>query len=357
PHKAKLPANSGSSLGTGNFYVTVGFGTPKTDLPVIFDTGSDLTWIQCQPCVGSCYQQRDPIFDPSKSSTYSNISCSSPSCTELSSGTSSSPRCSNSACVYTIMYGDQSYSVGFFGTETLTVTPYDIFPKFEFGCGQNNDGLFGQVAGLIGLGRDKISFVSQTAQKYNKLFSYCIPSKSSGFLAFGVTSSVAKFTPLVTDSRGPSFYFLTLEGISVGVTKLAISPSVFSVGGTIIDSGTVITRLPPSAYSALQTSFRKAMSSYPSAPALSILDTCYNFSALKTITIPKIKFHFAGGTDLDVDVSGIFFLTKISQVCLAFAGNSDAGNVAIIGNRQQQTFAVIHDVASGKLGFGPGGCS
>ncbi|PIA34485.1 hypothetical protein AQUCO_03700035v1 [Aquilegia coerulea] len=357
PQQAKLPANSGSSLGTGNFYVTVGFGTPKSELPVIFDTGSDLTWIQCKPCVGGCYAQRDPIFDPSKSSTYSNISCSSPSCSQLSSGTGNSPRCSGSACVYGIEYGDQSYSVGIFGTETLTVSPYDVFPNFQFGCGQNNDGLFGQVAGLIGLGRDKISFVSQTAPKYKKLFSYCIPSKSSGFLAFGVTSSVAQFTPLVTDSRGPSFYFLSLQGISVGATKLAISPSVFSVGGTIIDSGTVITRLPPSAYSALSTAFRKAMSSYPSAPALSILDTCYDFTGLQTVTVPKITLHFAGGTDLNVAQSGLLFATKTSQVCLAFAGNTDAGDVAIIGNKQQQTLAVIYDVAGGKLGFGPGGCS
>ncbi|KAF5181583.1 Aspartyl protease family protein [Thalictrum thalictroides] len=355
--QAKIPANSGRSLGTGNFYVTVGFGTPKSDLPVIFDTGSDLTWIQCQPCAGGCYPQRDPIFDPSKSSTFSNISCNSPSCNQLSSGTGRSPRCSVSACVYSIQYGDQSYSVGIFGTETLTVTPSDVFPKFEFGCGQNNDGLFGQVAGLIGLGRDKVSFVSQTAQKYNKLFSYCIPSTSSGFLAFGVTSSVAKFTPLVTDSRGPSFYFLTLQGISVGATNLAISPSVFSVGGTIIDSGTVITRLPPSAYSALRTAFRNAMSSYPSAPALSILDTCYDFSGTKTVTVPKITLHFAGGTDLNVAQSGLLFATKTSQVCLAFAGNTDAGDVAIIGNKQQQTLEVIYDVAGGKLGFGPGGCS
>ncbi|KAF9600141.1 hypothetical protein IFM89_004752 [Coptis chinensis] len=358
PEEVRLPANSGSSLGTGNFFVTVGFGTPKKDLPVIFDTGSDLTWIQCQPCVGGCYPQRDPIFDPIKSSSYSNISCSSIDCSQLRSGTGGSPSCSSSTCVYSIQYGDQSYSIGFFGQETLTLSPTDAFPKFKFGCGQNNDGLFGKVAGLLGLGRDKISIVSQTALKYKKLFSYCIPAHSSGFLALGAPpSTAAKFTPLLADSRGPSFYFLNLQGISVGGKNLAISPSAFSVGGTIIDSGTVVTRLPPSAYSAVRTAFRQAMTTYPSAPALSILDTCYDLSGFKTVSIPKILLHFAGGTDLDIPPTGLLFAQSTSQACLPFAGNSDAGDVAIIGNKQQQTVEIIFDVAGGKLGFGPGGCS
>ncbi|KAF9600142.1 hypothetical protein IFM89_004753 [Coptis chinensis] len=345
---ATLPVNSGNSLGTGNFIVTIGFGTPKRDLPIIFDTGSDLTWIQCQPCVGGCYSQLDPIFDPSYSSSYTNISCTSIDCAQVQSGTSNIPGCSSSTCVYGITYGDQSYSYGFFAEETLTVTPSDVFPKFQFGCGEQNNGLFGEAAGLLGLGRDNISFVSQTSQKYNKSFSYCIPSgSSSGFLAFGApnstassstlsNSTAAKFTPLLTDSRGPSFYFLDLQGISVGATKLAISPSTFNLSGTIIDSGTVITRLPPLAYSALRTAFQQAMASYPAAPAMSILDTCYDFSGFQTVNVPKIVLHFANETDLDVDFSGIFYASNVYQVCLAFAGNTDAKETAGICTAYQE---------------------
>ncbi|KAL5718842.1 hypothetical protein ACHQM5_011704 [Ranunculus cassubicifolius] len=358
--QAKLPANSGTSLGTGNFFVTLGFGSPKKDLPVIFDTGSDLTWIQCQPCAeGYCYNQRDPIFDPTNSTSYSNISCSSTACSTLISGTGTNPGCSISACVYGIQYGDQSYSIGLFGQETLTVSPSDVFPSFQFGCGQNNYGLFGQASGLLGLGRDKISFVSQTAAKYNKLFSYCIPSKSSGYLAFGVPSTGAKYTPLVTDSRGSSFYFLNLQGISVAGKVLSIPSSTFTVGGTIIDSGTVITRLPPTAYSALSTAFRQAMKAkgYKSAPALSILDTCYDFTGMANVSFPRISLLFSGGTRMDIAAHGILDAQKVSQVCLAFAGNSNDKDTGIIGNIQQQTLEVVYDVAAAKLGFRPGGCA
>lgn len=357
-----LPAHTGSVVNSGNFIVTVGLGTPKKDLSLIFDTGSDLTWTQCQPCVKYCHEQKDPIFDPSKSTSYVNISCTSPVCSQLRSATGMSPGCTKSTCVYGIQYGDQSYSAGYFGKEKLTLTPTDAF-DFYFGCGQNNRGLFGGAAGLLGLGRDKLSFVSQTAQKYGKVFSYCLPSSdsSSGHLTFGKSSAGGgkslKYTKLSTNAQLPSFYFIDTVGISVGGQKLSIPTTVFSNAGTLIDSGTVITRLPATAYVALRTAFRKLMSKYPTAPAVSILDTCYDLSGLSTVAIPKISFFFSGGVEMDVDASGILYAGSISQVCLALAGNEDDSNLAIFGNVQQQTFNIVYDVAGGMLGFGPGGCA
>ncbi|GLT44453.1 hypothetical protein SLA2020_183490 [Shorea laevis] len=82
-----IPAKNGSVVGSASYIVTVGLGTPKKDLSLVFDTGSDLTWTQCQPCVRYCYQQKEPIFDPTQSKSYLNISCSSSICGSLSSAT------------------------------------------------------------------------------------------------------------------------------------------------------------------------------------------------------------------------------------------------------------------------------
>lgn len=358
--EATLPAKDGSVVGAGNYIVTVGIGTPKKDLSLIFDTGSDLTWTQCEPCVKYCYQQRETKFDPTVSKSYGNVSCSSTVCNSLQSATGSPPTCASSTCVYQIQYGDSSYSVGFLGKETLTLTPTDVFPNFLFGCGQNNRGLFGGAAGLIGLGRHPISLVSQTATKYQKLFSYCLPSSSSstGHLTFGPgTSKSVQFTPLSSTSQGSSFYGLDMIGISVGGNKLSIATSVFTKAGTIIDSGTVITRLPPDAYTPLRTAFRQLMSKYPTAAALSILDTCYDFSKYSTVIIPKISLFFSGGVEVSVDKTGIMFPSSISQVCLAFAANRDPTDVGIFGNTQQHALEVVYDVAGGKVGFAAGGCS
>ncbi|XP_043723552.1 aspartyl protease family protein At5g10770-like [Telopea speciosissima] len=358
----QIPANSGDSYGTGNYVVRIGFGTPEQNFTLEFDTGSDLTWIQCLPCNSSnCYSQQDPYFNSSASSTYSNISCGSNACTQLQSSGYGQSSCTTN-CLYQVQYGDGSTSQGDYVTDTLTLSSSDFFPNFEFGCGHNTNGLFGTTDGLLGLGRQPFSTVSQTASKYGKNFSYCLPSSSSstGFLAFGSqagSSSTAQYTPLLTNPNYPSFYFLNMTGISVGGQKLSIAESVFTTSGTIIDSGTVITRLAPTAYLALSTAFRLAMLNYPPAPSYALFDTCFNLSGYTTVTVPSIVLHFSGGTDLNVDQSGIIIQATSTQYCLAFAGNTLPTDLGILGNMQQHKYEVVYNVAGGKLGFGAGACS
>lgn len=84
--QATLPVQSGASIGSGDYAVTVGLGTPKKEFTLIFDTGSDLTWTQCEPCAKTCYKQKEPRLDPTKSTSYKNISCSSAFCKLLDTG-------------------------------------------------------------------------------------------------------------------------------------------------------------------------------------------------------------------------------------------------------------------------------
>ncbi|KAK3420551.1 hypothetical protein EUGRSUZ_G01384 [Eucalyptus grandis] len=351
---ASLPVKS--DITVGDYIVTIGLGTPKKDLTLLFDTGSSVTWTQCKPCVGSCYTQSDPIFNPSQSSSYANISCASTFCSLAGSG------CFGSTCKYSITYADNSSSVGFFATEKLTISPTEVIDNFEFGCGENNSGIFGTAAGLIGLSDNNISFVEQTAAKYGKYFSYCLPSSSSstGYLTFGkegrAPSSVS-FTPLSKVQQDSEFYGISIVGISVNGIPLSIPSTVFSSAGAIIDSGTTITQLPPTVYSALRTVFRKAMANYTTAPADSTVDTCYDFSKERTVTVPSITFLFAGGVNIDLDRSGILVMVTASQVCLAFTANDADSDLIIYGNVQQRTFEVVYDVAGRKLGFAPNSCS
>ncbi|XP_056174643.1 aspartyl protease family protein At5g10770-like [Syzygium oleosum] len=168
-----LPASYGPS--GYSYVVTIGLGTPTKDLTLLFDTGSALTWTQCEPCIVSCYSQAQPIFDPSQSSSYASISCNASSCTQLSSTTGGQPNCSGSTCFYGATYGDKSFSDGLFATETLTLTPTDVITNFKFGCGENNQGTFNRFAGLLGLARDPISIVEQSATQYGQYFGKSTP--------------------------------------------------------------------------------------------------------------------------------------------------------------------------------------
>ena len=243
--------------------------------------------------------------------------------------------------------------------DTLTLSRSDIIENFRFGCGEANSGLFGRVAGLVGLGRGEVSIVSQTYQKYDGVFSYCLPSdeSSTGYLTFGRSSvpSNVQYTPMLNYSSMPSFYFLELTSISVGGKMLPISPALFSNAGTIIDSGTVITRLPPTAYLVLRDAFRGGMVKYPTASPVGILDTCYDFSEYQTVTVPSVSMGFRGAT-VDVDFFGIVYVVNSTRACLGFAPNGNDTDLVIIGNTQQRKFNVVYDLAKGVIGFGPKGC-
>ncbi|KAK9274086.1 hypothetical protein L1049_018900 [Liquidambar formosana] len=214
---------------------------------------------------------------------------------------------SNPICTYNVDYHDGSHSDGFFAKEKLTLTPADVLANFQFGCGQNNYGTFGDTAGIFGLGPGPRSFVSQTAQIYAKFFSYCLPTHSStGNLIFGRgdarRSRTVKFTALSIEH---GHYSITMQGITMDGKRLDIPVQVLSTPPTVVDSGADITYLPPSAYATMRSVFRSKMSKYPIIPPIEPFDTCYDFSRYKYVLVPKISFYFNGGVEVELDANGI----------------------------------------------------
>ncbi|XP_066336250.1 aspartyl protease family protein At5g10770-like [Miscanthus floridulus] len=359
---AALPASSGSDLKTGNYVVAVGLGTPSERFTVDLDTGSDMVWVQCKPCMEFCHRQAEPLFNPANSSTYANIPCASPNCSVPGANCSRAGR----HCVYEIHYQDYSYTQGYYSHDTL-ILGQDTIQDFRFGCSSKKTwGLFGWSAGVMGLGRGKNSLTMQAYHKYKGVFAYCLPADPTGmgFLHFGPGATPApgaanaRQTPMLTN-MGPTFYYVALTGIKVGGHLLPVQGSVFSAGRTLIDSGTVITRLPPSAYRQLRSAFAADMGvlGYSKAPSFSFLDTCFNLTGLQgIIPVPTVSLLFRGGATLDVDSSGILYAVDVSHACLAFAANGKDTDVSIIGSTQQKTYSVLYDVGSKVVGFAPGAC-
>lgn len=362
--KTQIPLASGLKLGILNYIVSVELGV--RNMTVIMDTGSDLTWVQCQPCK-LCYNQHEPLFNPGTSLSYQSVLCNSTTCQSLQFATGNSGVCGSNqtTCNYVVNYGDGSYTSGELAREHLNLgtTPVN---NFLFGCGRNNKGLYGGTSGLMGLGRSDLSVISQTSALFGGVFSYCLPSTEageSGSLVMGGDSSVFKnytpisYTKMASNPQLSTFYFLNLTGISIGGVALQ-NPS-FANGGIMIDSGTVITRLAPSIYKAVKAEFQNQFSGFPQAPGYSILDTCFNLSGFDEVNIPIIKLQFEGNAELTVDVTGILYFVKTdaSQVCLALASLSYEDEIGIIGNYQQKNQRVIYDTKLSKLGFAGETCS
>lgn len=363
--QARLPLISGLKLQTLNYIVTITLG--GKNLTVIVDTGSDLSWVQCQPC-RVCYTQPDPLFNPSISPSYQSLPCSSKPCQTLQYlGNSGLCAKNPPLCNYAVTYGDGSYTRGELGKDRLILGDISV-ENFVFGCGRNNKGLFGSASGLMGLGRSDLSLISQTSDLFEGVFSYCLPdsdsdSDSSGSLTLGNDASVFKntthvsYTRLLQNPQLYSFYIVNVTGITVGGARIE-SPS-FGKNGVLIDSGTVITRLPPSMYRGLKAEVLKEMSGFPSAPGYSILETCFDLSAYEEVSIPAVKMQFEGGAEMSVDVNGMFYFVKkdASQVCLAIASLAYEDEIGIIGNYQQRNTRVVYDTKQMKLGFAKEICS
>ncbi|KAM0871564.1 hypothetical protein ACQ4PT_039305 [Festuca glaucescens] len=366
----KAAASAGADLqvpvhaGNGEFLMDLSIGTPALPYAAIIDTGSDLVWTQCKPCV-DCFNQSTPVFDPSSSSTYSALPCSSSFCGDLPTS-----KCTTATkCGYTYTYGDSSSTQGVLAAETFTLAKTKL-PGVAFGCGDTNEGEgFTQGAGLVGLGRGPLSLVSQLGLDK---FSYCLTSlddTSKSPLLLGSLAAISKTaaassvqtTPLVKNPSQPSFYYVTLKGLTVGSTHITLPSSAFSVqddgtGGVIVDSGTSITYLELQGYRALKKAFAAQMK-LPAADGSVIgLDMCFAApaSGVDQVEVPKLVLHF-DGADLDLPAENYMVLDSGSgALCLTVMGSR---GLSIIGNFQQQNIQFVYDVGGDTLSFAPVECA
>ncbi|KAF3338414.1 aspartic proteinase nepenthesin-2 [Carex littledalei] len=360
--KQATGAQTDAYLGSGEFVMDIAIGTPSKSFPAIIDTGSDLVWTQCKPCK-RCFKQSTSIFDPSKSSTYKKLPCTAKLCKALPT-----QKCGkrNASCEYLYGYADQSFTVGNLASETFTLGSQSV-KNIAFGCGNNNTDGFDKSSGLVGLGREPLSLISQLGFKK---FSYCFASlnleKHSpmffGSLAHLNASAAAgptQTTPLVKNPIYPSFYYLSLLGVTIGSTKLNIPSSTFALnktdgtGGMIIDSGTTFTYLEAVAYNAAKKAFISQMK-IPVADGSDIgFDVCFKPPKSASLDLPKFILHF-DGADLDLPESNyIFHDSDTGLLCLTITASA---GISILGNMQQQNFFIKYDLGKNKLSFIPTQC-
>ncbi|KHN24691.1 Aspartic proteinase nepenthesin-2 [Glycine soja] len=380
---------SGASLGTGEYFLDMFVGTPPKHVWLILDTGSDLSWIQCDPCY-DCFEQNGSHYYPKDSSTYRNISCYDPRCQLVSS---SDPlqhcKAENQTCPYFYDYADGSNTTGDFASETFTVnlTWPNGKEKFKqvvdvmFGCGHWNKGFFYGASGLLGLGRGPISFPSQIQSIYGHSFSYCLTdlfsnTSVSSKLIFGEDKELLNnhnlnFTTLLAGEETPdeTFYYLQIKSIMVGGEVLDISEQTWhwssegaaadAGGGTIIDSGSTLTFFPDSAYDIIKEAFEKKIKLQQIAADDFVMSPCYNVSgAMMQVELPDFGIHFADGGVWNFPAENYFYQYEPDEViCLAIMKTPNHSHLTIIGNLLQQNFHILYDVKRSRLGYSPRRCA
>ncbi|CAO2184416.1 unnamed protein product [Urochloa humidicola] len=348
-------------------------GTPPQPVQLTFDTGSDLTWTQCEPC-HACFDQALPHFASSQSSTFGLLQCESAECRHLPFSACGAQLWGNGSCVYTYAYADKSVTNGLLSVDTFTFAAGSgsrraSVPGVPFGCGIFNSGFFkNNETGIAGFGRGPLSLPSRL--KLDN-FSHCFTANP--FTTGGVTKpssllldlpanlyrgarGAVQTTPLLQNPDLPTVYYLSLKGITVGRTRLPVPESVFALasngtGGTIIDSGSAFTTVPTQVHRLLKAEFTSQLLKGGGASVVADDDQCFTVTPGAKLEVPKLVLHLEGAT-LDLPREN-YVLEVQNQTCLAFGQGQD---MTIIGNFQQQNLHVLYDLANNKLSFVPAQC-
>ncbi|XP_057498202.1 aspartyl protease AED3-like [Actinidia eriantha] len=355
--KSWVPIASGRQIVQSPTYIVrARVGTPPQALLMAVDTSNDAAWVPCSGCVGCAAT----VFDSAKSESFKSLGCQDAQCKQVPN-----PTCDGSACGFNMTYGGSTVAANL-SQDTITLAN-DSVPAYTFGCIQKTTGTSVPPQGLLGLGRGPLSLLSQTQNLYQSTFSYCLPSfKSvnfSGSLRLGPIGQpiTIKYTQLLKNPRRSSLYYVNMIGIRVGrrianipPTSLAFNPTTGA--GTVIDSGTVFTRLVQPAYLAVRDEFRrrveaeyrKRVGANATVSSLGGFDTCYTVPIMS----PTITFMFAGMNMTLPPDNFLIHSTAGSTTCLAMAAAPDNVNsvLNVIANMQQQNHRILFDVPNSRLG-------
>uniref|UniRef100_A0ACD5V1R6 Uncharacterized protein n=1 Tax=Avena sativa TaxID=4498 RepID=A0ACD5V1R6_AVESA len=347
------------------YHVSLSIGTPPLAFPAILDTGSDLVWTQCAPCT-ECFAQPTPLYDPSGSSTFSTLPCTSPLCRSLPSPFRA---CNATGCVYDYRYV-VGFTAGHLATETLAIGGAS-FRDVAFGCSTANGGHMDNASGILGLGRGPLSLVSQLGIGR---FSYCLRSDSDAGaspILFGslanVTGDSVQSTPLVQNPTVPvpraPYYYVNLTGVRVGAADLPVTFGFTSTGagGAIVDSGTTFTYLAGAGYDMLEREFLSQTAGLLTrvSGARFDFDLCFESASdedVDAVLVPGLVLSFAGGAEFAVPRRSYFDVVdeegRVGCVLVL-----PTGGVSVIGNVMQMDLHVLYDLDGGTMSFASADCA
>nr|GEV32787.1 aspartyl protease AED3-like [Tanacetum cinerariifolium] len=347
-----VPIGSGRQIVKSPTYIVkTKIGTPGQSFLMALDTSADMAMVPCSGCVGC----GSSAFAFAKSTTFASLNCATAQCKQVQN-----TNCLGTTCLMNMTYGASSIAANL-AQDNLTLAT-DSIVGYSFGCIQKAVGGTLPPQGVLGLGRGSLSLLSQSKSLYKSTFSYCLPSfKSpnfSGTLRLGPNGQPKniKYTPLLTNPRRPSLYYVKLVGIKVGPKLVNIPASAFALNpnngaGTIIDSGTVFTRLVTPAYTAVRDEFRRRMGKNV-VSSLGGFDTCYNVPITKQV--PTMTFML-DGAELSMKQENFLIYSSTGGItCLAMSASP---SLNVIANMQQQNHRILFDLPHSRIGISSERCS
>ncbi|KAK8692683.1 hypothetical protein V6N13_070290 [Hibiscus sabdariffa] len=364
----------------GLYFTYMLVGNPQRPYFLDIDTGSDLTWIQCDAPCSSCAKGANPLYKPARGNI---ITPKDSMCMEVQKNQKPQNCETCQQCDYEIEYADHSSSLGVLARDKLhlvsangSVTKLDVV----FGCAYDQQGILlntlSKTDGILGLSRAKVSLPSQLASKgiINNVVGHCLAKDvvSGGYMFLGddfVPNWGMSWVPML-GSPSTEFYHTQLVKINYGSSSLGLGGKDGNIGRVVFDSGSSYTYFTKQAYSELVSSISEISElgfiqdasdrTLPICwrapfPIRSIMDVKKFF---KTLTLQFGSKWWIISKKFHIPPEGYLIISNKGNVCMGILDGSSVhdGSTFILGDISLRGQLVVYDNEKQRIGWTQSDC-
>ncbi|KAK4799721.1 hypothetical protein SAY86_025086 [Trapa natans] len=363
----------------GLYYTYILVGSPPRRYHVDIDTGSDLTWIQCDAPCTSCGKGANPLYKPKSSKI---VPPRDSLCKEVQKQrTEYCPTCKQ--CDYEIEYADHSSSMGVLARDELYLRAANgSLGKLNavFGCAYDQQGLLlnslSKTDGIMGLSRSSVSLPSQLASNgmINNVIGHCLTSDAvgGGYMFLGeefMPNWGMQWIPMLNIPSTNS-YQSSIMKMKYGSTSLSLGPLDGEVDRVVFDSGSSYTYFTKEAYSDLVLSLKEVTGSGLVLDASDpTLPFCWR-SELPIRSLKEVKHFFKAitlqfgskwwilSTKLHIPPESYLIINNMGNVCLGILDGSEVldRSTTVIGDISLRGKLVVYDNVNGRIGWVQSDC-
>ncbi|XP_027357588.1 aspartyl protease APCB1 [Abrus precatorius] len=370
---------SGNVYPDGLYFTILHVGNPPKRYFLDVDTGSDLTWIQCDAPCRSCGKGAHVLYKPTRSNVVPFMDSL---CLDVKENQKNGYHDNLQQCDYEIQYADHSSSLGVLIRDELnliTTNGSKTKLNFVFGCGYDQEGLLlntlAKTDGIMGLGRAKVGLPYQLASKglIRNVVGHCLSSDGvgGGYMFLGddfVPYCGMTWVPM-PNTHTTDLYQTEILGINYGNQPLRFDGQS-KVGKVVFDSGSSYTYFTKEAYSDLVASLNEVSAlGLVQDDSDTTLPICWqaNFP-IKSVKDVKdyfktLTFRFGSkwlilSTLFQIPPEGYLIISSKGHVCLGILDGSNVndGSVIILGDISLRGYLVVYDNLNQKIGWKHADC-
>ncbi|CAN6246232.1 unnamed protein product [Urochloa humidicola] len=367
----------GNVFPDGQYYTSILVGNPPRPYFLDVDTGSDLTWIQCDAPCTNCAKGPHPLYKPTKEKIVPPRDLL---CQELQGEQNYCETCKQ--CDYEIEYADQSSSMGVLARDDMHLIATNGGREkldFVFGCAYDQQGQLlsspAKTDGILGLSSAAISLPSQLANHgiISNIFGHCITREQGGggymFLGddyaprWGMTWTSIRSSP-------DNLYHTEANSVKYGDQQLSLRGKAGNSVQVIFDSGSSYTYLPNEIYENLIAAIKYASPGFVQDSSDRTLPLCWKADFpvryledvkqfFKPLNLQFGKKWLFMSKTFTISPDDYLIISDKGNVCLGLLNGTEInhGSTIIVGDVSLRGKLVVYDNQRRQIGWANSDCT